>query len=391
MNCGFGRLTPYTAHVLIECGALTVIESLPVGHIPTDDLVFEAFRLCPIENAKVALLGQDPYPNGAHGLSFSSLLAKTPASLVNIKKSLDRCGFPLGPSNDLTHWALQGVLCLNTALTLDASRAAGSHLDQWKEFTKKIMAKLAAMPDVVFILLGAKAQVFEVPGRSYKWCHPSPQVQANQQESNPANFMYCDIWKKIDFINWGRPETCLSLRDDDVCLETVDVMWVVTDGGATDNGAPSCRASWAFHITNGIDYYEDSGEVCPIDIPGEKFRASNNRGEYLAILRALEVCAYESRNEIFPHTVRIVILTDSKLAINILSGTYKASANLDLVTPTRTLLAELRSRFIVEFEHIHSHPTKKEIPSQDDDLAWFKYTHNDRVDKMCAAVLSRKA
>jgi ribonuclease HI len=171
-------------------------------------------------------------------------------------------------------------------------------------------------------------------------------------------------------------------------LETTDVMWIVTDGGATANGFPECRASWAFHVTNGIEYYEDSGEVCPVDIPGEKFRTSNNRGEILAVLRALEACAYEARNGILPYTERIVVLADSKLVLNVLSGTWKASMNLDLFTPALAFVAELKVRYTVCFEHIHSHPSKKEIPSQDDNLAWFKYVHNDRVDVLCSRVLS---
>lgn len=122
-----------------------------------------AFALCPPEAVRVVILGQDPYhgEGQAHGLSFSVPAGvKPPPSLANIFRELrDDCGIEPPGHGDLTHWARQGVLLLNNALTVEAGRA-GSHAGRgWEAITDAAVAAVARRPEpAVFILWGSHAQ-----------------------------------------------------------------------------------------------------------------------------------------------------------------------------------------------------------------------------------------
>ncbi len=128
---------------------------------PPKELLFEAFKLCPLEDVKVILLGQDPYHKKglANGLSFSvNREVAIPASLRNIYKELNtdigfKNGIPL--HGDLSYWAKQGVLLLNTCLTVEMKKA-GSHKKQgWETFTDAVIEKLSQQKKgLVFLLWG---------------------------------------------------------------------------------------------------------------------------------------------------------------------------------------------------------------------------------------------
>ncbi|TKF20332.1 uracil-DNA glycosylase [Enterovibrio norvegicus] len=159
-------------------------ESGTVVFPPAED-VFNAFRFTALSDVKVVILGQDPYhgPNQAHGLCFSVLPGiKTPPSLVNMYKELaqDIEGFSIPNHGYLKSWADQGVLLLNTVLTVEQGNAhSHAHLG-WETFTDRVIEAVNAHTDgVVFLLWGAHARkkgrvidrtrhhVLEVP-------HPSP-------------------------------------------------------------------------------------------------------------------------------------------------------------------------------------------------------------------------
>ena len=129
---------------------------------PADD-IFNAFHLTPLPEVKVVILGQDPYhePGQAHGLSFSVMPGvDIPPSLVNIYQELhDDLGCKIPHNGCLTKWARQGVLLLNTVLTVRAHRAF-SHKDiGWQEFTDAAIRVLAGQDrPLVFILWGRPAQ-----------------------------------------------------------------------------------------------------------------------------------------------------------------------------------------------------------------------------------------
>ncbi len=151
---------------------------------PPGRLIFNAFNLCPFEQVKVVIIGQDPYhePNQAQGLCFSvNDGIQFPPSLVNIFKEIQSdIGTPPPTSGDLTRWAKQGVLLLNATLTV-REHLAGSHQRHgWEEFTDAVIHILSAGCDgLVFMLWGSYAQ-----GKSYlidsqrhlilRSAHPSP-------------------------------------------------------------------------------------------------------------------------------------------------------------------------------------------------------------------------
>ena len=129
---------------------------------PADDL-FNAFHFTPLHEVKVVILGQDPYHNNgqAHGLSFSVQKGvDIPPSLVNIYKELhDDLGCTIPNHGCLTKWAEQGVLMLNTVLTVRAHQANSHRGIGWEEFTDAAILALNSQDrPIVFILWGAPAQ-----------------------------------------------------------------------------------------------------------------------------------------------------------------------------------------------------------------------------------------
>lgn len=130
---------------------------------PPEDEVFTAFQLTPFPEVKVVILGQDPYHNvnQAHGLSFSVKKgAKIPPSLDNIFKELNQDQkLPMPTHGDLSNWAKQGVLMLNTVLTVRIHEA-NSHKDKgWEMFTNAVISLLNRNSNpIIFVLWGQFAQ-----------------------------------------------------------------------------------------------------------------------------------------------------------------------------------------------------------------------------------------
>ncbi|MEP1552280.1 MAG: uracil-DNA glycosylase [Paraglaciecola sp.] len=131
---------------------------------PSSQDVFKAFSLTELNKVKVVILGQDPYhgPNQAHGLSFSVLPGiKTPPSLVNIYKELatDIEGFRIPEHGCLNAWAEQGVLLLNTVLTVEQGKAHSHAKIGWEQFTDHVITQLNQQKQgLVFLLWGSHAQ-----------------------------------------------------------------------------------------------------------------------------------------------------------------------------------------------------------------------------------------
>lgn len=151
---------------------------------PPGSLIFNALDTTPFEDVRVVILGQDPYhgPGQAHGLSFSVQTGvPKPPSLVNIFKELhDDLGHPIPVHGNLEPWARQGVLLLNTSLTVRQGQPMSHQGRGWETFTDRIVQLLAARErPMVFLLWGSPAQkkarcadlsrhgVFTAP-------HPSP-------------------------------------------------------------------------------------------------------------------------------------------------------------------------------------------------------------------------
>jgi uracil-DNA glycosylase len=139
-------------------------QAFPLRIYPAENEVFSALRLTPFDRVNVLLLGQDPYPGQgmAHGLCFSvsRTVTKLPASLRNIFKEMHSdLGFPIPNNGYLEPWARQGVLMLNTILTLRAGEPLSHKGHGWETFTDEIIQRLSARIDpVVFVLWGRPAQ-----------------------------------------------------------------------------------------------------------------------------------------------------------------------------------------------------------------------------------------
>lgn len=136
--------------------------------LPDNRNIFRAFDLCPLSKVKVVIFGQDPYHSvtdgtpDANGLAFSTNKGKKlRPSLRNIYKELRKSGFSAPDHGDLTAWALQGVLLLNTALTVPQS-SPGKHLVPWRNFTHNIIQSLNKLrPNTVYLLWGRPARALK--------------------------------------------------------------------------------------------------------------------------------------------------------------------------------------------------------------------------------------
>lgn len=151
---------------------------------PEEKNVFNALELTPFESVKVVILGQDPYHGfgQAHGLSFSVQKGiPLPPSLRNIYKELQEdLGGELPTEGDLSHWAKQGVLLLNTVLTVEEGNANSHKGMGWERLTNRLIESLNELNHpVIFILWGKPAQDKEklITNPSHvilKSPHPSP-------------------------------------------------------------------------------------------------------------------------------------------------------------------------------------------------------------------------
>jgi uracil-DNA glycosylase len=152
---------------------------------PPGPLIFNAFEQTPFDKVKVVLLGQDPYhgPGQAHGLCFSVQNGVAPPpSLINIFKEIQSdIGITMPSKNgNLTHWAQQGVLLLNAALTVRANEPFSHSKIGWAVFTDAVIQKVSELKTgIVFLLWGRFAQekqtlIDETKHHVLKAAHPSP-------------------------------------------------------------------------------------------------------------------------------------------------------------------------------------------------------------------------
>ncbi len=151
---------------------------------PVAEDIFNALNLVPYKNVKVVIIGQDPYhePNQAMGLSFSvPKETDIPPSLQNIYKEINSdVGAPIPTHGDLTSWAKQGVLLLNSVLTVRRGQANSHKNKGWEQITTKIIEKLNEREEpIVFMLWGRNAKEIGQNINSQKHlvlmaAHPSP-------------------------------------------------------------------------------------------------------------------------------------------------------------------------------------------------------------------------
>ncbi len=179
---------------------------------------FRALDLTPLDRVRVVILGQDPYhgPGQAHGLCFSVKPGvRPPPSLLNIYKELETdLTLPRPNTGFLEPWAEQGVLLLNSVLTVEAGKAASHQGKGWERFTDAVIAQVNEKPDpVVFLLWGAYAQkkaAFVDQSRHLvlKAAHPSP-LAAHNGFFGCRHFSQCNAFLEqhgMKPIDWQLPQ-----------------------------------------------------------------------------------------------------------------------------------------------------------------------------------------
>ena len=184
---------------------------------PPEDKIFNALNLCPFDKVKVVIMGQDPYfnPGQAMGLSFSVPEGvQLPPSLKTLYRAL---GINLNginqPSGDLTRWAEQGVLLLNTVLTVREKQTNSHRKYKWRLFTDAVVRALNEEREhIVFMLWGRIAQrkerfICTDNGKHMvlKAVHPSPAVCRKGEWNGKEHFTCCNKYlekHKIAPIDW---------------------------------------------------------------------------------------------------------------------------------------------------------------------------------------------
>lgn len=186
---------------------------------PMED-IWNAFRYTPYHEVKVVMLGQDPYhgPNQAQGLSFSVKDGvRKPPSLQNMLKELhEDLGFGIPKDGSLIKWAKQGVLLLNTVLTVRAHEAHSHKNQGWEQFTDTVIEKLSERQEqIVFVLWGKPAQQKErlidtSRHAIIKSPHPSP-LSAHR------GFFGSRPYSKINnqLLSWGEEPIDFNLTDSE--------------------------------------------------------------------------------------------------------------------------------------------------------------------------------
>jgi uracil-DNA glycosylase len=370
---------------------------------PTPDNILRAFKLCPWDELKVLIIGQDPYPKpgDADGMAFSSHAKTTPASLKNIFKCLKKSGLiKKKPEHSrLDTWARQGVLMLNSALTTEAGKVK-AHFKIWDAYTDAVVKGIVeAHPNIILLLWGndakSKASVVE-HDKVLTWGHPSPVSTVNRSKTDPKSFRFCDNFRRCNEMLTAMGKTPInwdSINEDAEAIENVkaapdaNILYIGTDGGSRGNGKKDCRASWAYFCLDGNIVYNGSGLVpstpdCP---------ATNNRGELTGIIKALEHIDKLDAND----RRDVLLLSDSEYSINTLTKfapnwfkdpvkhEIEKKKNIDLVKQGVDLIAKIRLRRKLTFEHVNSHEEEPTKGTMD----WHKWYINDQCDQMCNKAL----
>jgi uracil-DNA glycosylase len=362
-----------------------ILESLPAENLaPSPEQIFTFAKLCAWKNIRVVIVGQDPYHNGsAHGLAFSSLGRKVPASLVNVFKCLEAKGLIGYPDSDakesdwwytpvktpnLSYWASQGVLLINTALTTIRGTAY-EHKAIWRKYVDRLLTKIADELEPIFILWGkpaqAKAKLIGACTR-FAFSHPSP-------------------LSKIDFTPCTNFDDVNTLLERPIDWNTIPQHAIYTDGACANNGkGPLAKAGWAAVWARGpLRGLVRYGALPEAVIDGKVIYGSNNRGEGLAIIRAIEGCLVHRVRQ------RITIVTDSEFWKNMITVYMPkwAAADIDFATKKNSDLTTKMWGLIEKIRELGGELNVLWVAShgKDPDLPVWHTVGNALADKWAAA------
>lgn len=346
---------------------------------PKPDKWFEAFRLCVYSTYRVVILGHDDITS--HGLCFSSL-TEIPPAYKNIYLSLKNSGLIKSKkiSANLTNWALQGVLLLNTSISFSDKIACKKI---WKKYTKYLLNKLAKDNDTIFLLWGTMAQKIMPATKSIilKYLHPDKQ--------DGKKFVHCThfidvnnilIRQKDHPIEWD-PYVEINIESGDK-KEFDDVInsfthLVFTDGSCKPNNkSKKSKGGYAALYAAGVHK-----NVCIYGhLSTDHFYASNIRAEGIAIINAIKYYTEtDSKGE-------LVIVTDSQFWIDMvtkwmpkwkLNGIdFKTKSNPDITQTLHDIYDKSFMRFIFIPSHDKAGWSKEPYGS----FKKFCHSGNDYVD-----------
>lgn len=335
-----------------------VIKDLEGENItPPADQILEFARLTTLDNVKCVVIGQDPYhtPGTAHGLSFSSKDEKTPASLRKIYAAIVKSSLlPAAPkSNDLSNWARQGFLMMNSAWTTSVG-TANKHQKIWTKYTDTVIRALNLIlpAGTMWLLWGkdAKEKGALIDGKKHRvleYCHPVAYP--------PNDFTDCphftEVAKRYPEFTWS--------------LAPVETHWF-TDGACPNNqSATKARAAWGVICVKGPLAGKSFGDAVllkKITKLGAEIdaRPTNIRAEGLALINAMEMILKAGLYG------KHVIYSDSKFWIddmytkhipNWLSDglSWDKHANSDLTEKFWSLTQQLKSKLgIFEFVFVNA-------------------------------------
>ena len=376
---------------------------------PTPQDWFAWCRYTPLDNIKIIVLGQDPYhkKDWAHGLSFSCA-KKIPPSLRNIYKCLLESKLikktPI--SGDLTSWANQGVLLLNTSLSTIIGKA-GVHLKLWVPYITEVIKRISQFHydkcnQLIYMLWGEFAKKFgtyiDVDFHILMtWKHPSPLAQRGPLKQK---FKYCNHFTRANeilsrelgetnVINWDsiNVDNTISNEYDDAkyILNICDNHTIAfTDGSCYPNNSSK-------ESMGGYSALFTSGELDDTYIYGNMntthYNATNIRAEGYAILRVMEIV--NSKKNKHPLT----IITDCEFWIKMVElympkwsdAKFKEKNNTDLTTKIWKLYKKMSRNTTIKFIHVKSHNKSGWRDYEEGSYEKYCYDQNDYVDKLCSS------
>jgi len=380
------------------------------NYTPSQELWFEWARLTPLDNIKIIIIGQDPYPSKgmAHGLAFSALNSY-PDSLRNIFKCLEYNKLISNhkeTNTNLTSWAEQGILLLNTSLSTEINKRR-AHYHLWNNYMEEILNRILQYhidSNLIIMCWGKDAQnliskntlITRDKFHILEWCHPSP--------LNGNKFLHCNhfIYANellIKFnktpINWAsieRKTKCKDTNDEKNTNNEKNIMSeksksklisIFTDGSAVgkygkNKKDPTCQGGYSAIFIGQIEGYLLG------NLDTTKHFASNIRAEGQAIISALHKCFIELKEK-----TNIDIYTDSEFWIKMILNympkwtekKFMEKENSDLTIKLWKLWKEINSKHNVKLHHMYSHNKSglKDSTNQNDQ---FKYINNELADKL---------
>ena len=409
--------------ILIDDKLLDILKKIEKKDIdimcPHPSLIFNFTHLTKFDDIKIVILGQDPYStkDTANGLAFSSMTNISP-SLKNIYKCLlnHKLINELPKTGNLTNWAKQGILLLNTCLTTELGKPL-AHKKLWEEYTGLLIDKISAYKynrgiDLLFMLWGKYAQTMEYYISTSEcniltWCHPSPLAQVKCKEN--SKFIHCDHFKiatdKFN-INWdplyegsnysNRIEKISTIvktnkftldLDIDKWVDSVkytnDKCVVFTDGSChPNNKSKESKGGYAILFTSGqFKKYTMYGKLNT-----DVYYASNIRAEGICLIKIFE--------HIIEYNINIDhdIMTDSQFWIDMINKyipswikkgiDFETKSNSDMTTLIWELYEKASIKCNINLIHVRSHNKNgwkdKEIGSYER----FCYECNNIVDQM---------